>query len=253
MTGERHHSHSFWTDAHKRGERSARPQGKRWYAADWTQTPQRAEEAAAEADRVRAWCGAECADGTPCGAAVARLASAPFKTLALRIPADAPERHAPGFVDPGVDTFAAGLISTFGSSLAEKAQCGVSAITHLVAASADWGDEGAWTHVGRRALMAAAGAWMPAPMASPGGEPKRYVSLSSALVQASGTATKAAVGRTLARLFAAAHALGRTPAVFGFECDTPEAAPWLARHPVRTRRRASGCLSCIQLFSLIFS
>jgi hypothetical protein len=124
------------------------------------------------------------------------------------------------------ETFAAAPPWTFANTEFERFNWPVAAITHLVAASADWGDDKQWTHAGRRALMAAAGAWHDA--RTLGGELRAVASLSSRLVEQHITvnSSKQDVSALIRSLFAAASELDRTPALFAVPC----AMPWIERH-----------------------
>lgn len=72
----------------------------------------------------------------------------------------------------------------------------------------------------RRALMAAAGAWNKADTS------RRYATLARHLVTPEDLETRAKTAALIRRFVAAAHALGRVPAMFGFKCGD---AKWVTR------------------------
>lgn len=101
----------------------------------------------------------------------------------------------------------------------EYAQFDLSAITHLVGVG--WGfhmDDGG--NAARRALMAAGHAWS---AASPA---RRYATLARHLITPEDLASRFATSQLIRRFVAAAHALGRVPAMFGFPCAE---AKWVTR------------------------
>lgn len=206
-----HKDHPFWLD-HDRGNKSFRGPG-RWYEADFEK--RRVEEAWMD-EPVRQ-CGESCA--TPLFAWQRRqwATGYSYKEMRLSIPLDAPERALPG--GDAVETFAAGPPWTFGHQEDEYRQFEISAITHLVGCDVGFRMHGG-SHAGRRALMAAAGAWTKAPL------DRTYATLAPQLVTKEDLATKKALAGLIQRFVAAAHELDRMPAMFGFECRD---APWVLR------------------------
>lgn len=204
-------SHPFWRD-HDRGNKSYRAPGT-WYEAEFTREPVKEEwiDAAARA------CGETCA--TPNFAAHREwlLKNYAVKHMEISVPLDAPERALPG--GDAVETFSAAPPWTFGHQEDEYRHFELSAVTHLVGCDLGFRAHGG-SHAGRRALMAAAGAWMAAPSDA------KYATLAPQLVTRESLATRRALGELIQRFVAAAHELGRVPALFGFECLE---APWVGR------------------------
>lgn len=199
----------FWVE-HDRAAKSYRAPGT-WYEAEFRKRP--VEDAWLD-EPARA-CGASCA--TPNFAALREewLKGYSYKEMELRIPLDAPERSLPG--GDAVEIFAAAPPWTFGHQEDEYRHFEISAVTHLVGCDVGFKAH-AGSHSGRRALMAAAGAWTKAP-----GDAK-YATLAHQLVRDEDLATRRAVGELIQRFVAAAHELGRKPAMFGFDCSR---APWV--------------------------
>jgi hypothetical protein len=221
VTGDQAWDNPFWATksavfGKTAAELSVRKEGDRWYC-DFTRSKTLYDfpDAAAAAS-------IECthADDAVCAEAWAKyrreqLTGKPLEFLELRIPLDADD-PAP---EPGalraVERFAAGMPWTFGTCDAAHSGWRHTALIHLVACSADWSDEHLWTHVGRRALMVATGAWHLAAVLEP---VTRFLTLSPALVVLH-TATKNDFSRLLARLLAAAAATARMPVLPSFDCD----------------------------------
>lgn len=217
VTGKSSHSHTFW-QTNDRGNISRRVDGDTWYKSRWSV---RAAGSQASGHAVAHGFSAEkvyhnqVADhGRWSMFQNYKLKNAQFKSMELRIPADAE----PPPVSKRVEIFAAGLPYTFANSEFEHYGWPVAAVTHLVAATSNWDENGGWTHCGRRALLAAAGVWQTAP------EDERYVTLSHSLVQKQDLETKPNFTRLLKRFFDASYRLQRKPALFGFLCSD---APWL--------------------------
>lgn len=140
-----------------------------------------------------------------------------YESMNISIPIDAPERAFPG--GDAVELFVGAPLWTFGHAEDEYHNFDLSAVTHLVGVT--WGfDPSDGGNAARRALMAAAGAWS---RASP---ERRYATLAHHLVTPEDVASRATTAALIRRLFAAAHALGRVPAMFGFKCSD---APWIER------------------------
>lgn len=202
VTGALHHHHNFWKE-NDRGNISSRPPGKMWYASDWSyeevevsiQMP--ANLTVQQKERFENF------------QAVHRRAR--FKYMPIRIPAD--DQNS-GTNNNLSEIFAAGLPLTMSNY--QMAQYGwpVSAVVHLVAASADFGEGGEWTHSGRRAIMAAAGAWDVQNQ-----KEGLYLGIAPHTIQTIHFDSKESIIKTLRRLFKAAGSLRRTPAIFGVPCD----------------------------------
>jgi hypothetical protein len=217
VTGDGAHGHAFWAE-HDRGKRSKRIDGQLWYGSAWTSSEQRYSVPAQLPDMApaEAWAGFK----------ANRLSGVQLKYITLQIPTDAlDERGQPLFNDVR-ETFAAAPHWTFANTEFERFNWPVAAVTHLVAASADWGDERQWTHAGRRALMAAAGAWHNTRTVA--GQHRAVASLSSRVLEKHLTAnsSKQEVAALVQRLFAAAAELERMPAMFAVPCTLP----WIERH-----------------------
>jgi hypothetical protein len=150
VTGASNHKHAFWQE-HDRGKRSERAKGQAWYASAWSYSDERyAAPITFSGMKPEAqWQAFHSA----------KLENVQLKYMPLRIPLDALDEHGKLIPIDTIETFAAAPQWTFGNAEMESYNWPVVAVTHLVAASADWGDDHGWTHAGRRALMAAAGAW----------------------------------------------------------------------------------------------
>jgi hypothetical protein len=216
VTGKEHHNHAFWKE-NDRGKRSQRAENQAWYTSAWSFSNERyaAPVAFPNMKPEAHWNAFRSA----------KLENVQLKYMPLRVPQDALDEHGKPTPTDIIETFAAAPQWTFGNVQMERYNWPVVAVTHLVAASADWGDEHEWTHAGRRALMAAAGAWHGAQTFQ--GTLRKVVTLSSAVVQAelSHDNSKHGVAKLVQRFFAAASALGRLPAMFAVPCDLP----WLER------------------------
>ena len=217
VTGDTAHGHPFWKER-GRGDKSKRAEGQFWYQSAWSYSDARYAIPAKVADMAPADAWGQFKAN--------RLQGVQLKYMPLRIPPDALDQAGASLASDARETFAAAPAWTFANTEFERFGWPVAAVTHLVAASADWGDDRQWTHAGRRALMAAAGAWHDARTLR--GERRAVVSLSSRLVEehVPPTADKARVAALVRRLFAVAGALDRTPAVFAVPCEMP----WLERH-----------------------
>lgn len=217
------------------GQLSVRPEGERWYC-DWERSP--AEHSYGEPAGHEQCSGAAAEGG--CEVAWSRykqnqLTNKALEYLYLRLPVD---------LDPPppeprrMEKFAAAPEWVFGHCDSAHSGWRASAIIHLVACSADWGNQGEWTHVGRRALMVAAGAWRREAILEDRAT-LRFLTVSPELVAAGAPYnSKADAQKLLQQVLAAAVAEGRTPVMPGFRCaDLPwlEKADW-ARHGVFDRR-----------------
>jgi hypothetical protein len=212
VTGDKNHNHTFWLE-HDRGKHSSRAKGQAWYDSAWSYSETR------YAAPIRF---SNMKPEAPWNAfRSAKLENVQLKYMPIRVPFDVLTEH-----ENTTEVFAAAPQWTFGSAENERYNWPVVAVTHLVAASADWGDDRQWTHSGRRALMAAAGAWEGAQTYQ--GVLRKVVTLSSAVVEAelSKDNSKQGVTELVQRFFAAAAALGRLPGLFAIPCNLP----WLERH-----------------------
>jgi hypothetical protein len=213
VTGAGHHGHPFWHGTEERGNISRRLSGQSWYKAGWTLSDSRFSFTG----HVTA--------GDPADRNFAefqrKYETAPFKHMRIRIPADDDTAASDKTL---TEVFAAGFPYTFANNeFAMFNWRGSAALTHLVAASCDFGEDRLWTHSGRRAIMAARGAWLPADVRT-----RRYVGIQKHVILKTVFESKAAVVLALRKLFHAARVLERTPAVFGIPCAN---ITWVGRHP----------------------
>jgi len=245
VTGENAHNNPFWTTrspvfGKTAAELSVRGnQGQRWYC-DFSYSGRHSYAHAAELHPCEhvggdgASNGAEIAellrDTGACQAAWERysrekLSDLPLQYLELRIPLDATD-PAPGPEGSrAMELFAVAPEWVFGHCDSAHSGWHSSALIHLVACSADWGgggDGGEWTHVGRRALMVAAGAWR---REGNLGESQPYMTVSPSVVAAANIQSKQDASRLIARVIAAAAQLGRMAALPAFDCSSP----WMAK------------------------
>ena len=213
VTGPDHHNHSFWAE-HNRGNISRRASGARWYASDWTfqevnvtiaVPPNLTDDQKKRFENF-----------------VQTYAQTKFKSMQLRIPADDEQ---PGSDKAITEVFAAALPLTLSNYPMAMHGWPVSAMVHLVGASADFGDGGDVTHTGRRALMAVNNAWNVKPTGKD--TPLTYVALSQHTIESMRFDSKDAVLQGLRALFFLAQTLNRTPAVFGIPCHK---LPWVANN-----------------------
>ena len=140
--------------------------------------------------------------------------------LELRIPLDSVDPPSGPEGSRAMEKFAVAPEWVFGHCDSAHAGWHSSALIHLVACSADWGGK-EWTHVGRRALMVAAGAWRREALL---GFTRNYLVVSPALMAAQKFATKAEASRFLQLVIAAAAAQNRMPVLPAFDC----ASDWMA-------------------------
>ena len=263
VTGDKAWDNKWWKTYSKKfnatsGELSVRPEGKRWYC-DW-------EKSAPELSYADAAGHEQCAGaagGPECEAAWSRykanqLTNKQLEYLELRLPIDL---EPPPAEPRRMERFAAAPEWVFGHCDSAHSGWRASAIIHLVACSADWGNAGEWTHVGRRALMVAAGAWRREAVLEDRAS-LRFVALAPELVAASAPyKAKGDTNQLLQKLMAAAVAEGRIPVLPGFKCSD---LPWLdrndwSRHGVFDRRiikyrgmcyPAPGGRSCTHAFAI---
>ena len=202
VTGEAHHRHPFWKE-HNRGNISSRPPGTKWYASDWSyeevevSIPMPTNLTSQQLERFQNFQGIH--------------KRTRFKYMPIRIPADDPTAGSDKTVS---ETFAAGLPLTMSNYQTAQYGWSVSAVVHLVAASADFGDAGEWTHSGRRAIMASAGAWDVTPA-----DDVLYVGVAPHTIQTIDYSSKDSIIQTLRRLIYTAASLSRAPVIFGVPCD----------------------------------
>ena len=223
VTGDKAWGHPFWQTRSEvfnksAGELSRREEGKPWYC-DWLRSN---DTYAYEEGMSRHECVQPC--GERCTLAWDKyrreqLTGKRLEFLELRIPLDA----VPAPTLPReMDLFAAAPPWVFGLCDAAHTGWHYAALIHLVACSADWADDHPWTHVGRRALMVAAGAWRREAVIQP---VPPMLAVSPTLVVSADLQTKADVTRLISRILAAAASAGRLPVLPGFDCSLP----WIAK------------------------
>ena len=209
-TGSAKHNHPFWRE-NNRGNISRRVKGQKWYESEWSYL-----DFSFEFPQLQSSCSE---NATAYAAFTSKYGKSRLKHMNISIPRDDFQSDS---VKNATEMFAAGLPYTFANyQFSMHSWRGTAALTHLVAASADFGDERRWTHCGRRAVMAARGAWLPAPAKGRYIGVRRHTLLDGALFS-----TKNGTINTLRRLFYAAEQTNRTPAVFGVPCSK---LPWVAR------------------------
>lgn len=133
----------------------------------------------------------------------------PLEFLDLRIPLDVPYRS------DLVERFAVAPQWLFGTCEDAFSGYEFSAIIHLVACSPDYGRNPQWTHVGRRALMVAAGSWLPGSSDAP------LATLTTAHELARGVSSFEQASRLIRAVIFTAVKAGRVPVLPGFECHHP--------------------------------
>jgi len=232
VTGEGAHNHPFWKTVSPvfgktAAELSVRgAQGQRWYCEFQRSSERYSYQPAASGPSPCDNAAAEGEEEAACMAAWQRyrtevLSEKQLDYLELRIPLDATD-PAPGAEGERLmEKFAVAPEWVFGHCDSAHAGWHSSALIHLVACSADWGGK-EWTHVGRRALMVAAGAWRREALL---GFTRKYLTVSPDLVAAAGIKSRADAAAFILRVIAAAALQDRMPVLPAFDCDSD----WMLR------------------------
>jgi hypothetical protein len=250
VTGDSSHGHKFWKTmspvfGKTAGELSVRVDGQRWYCEPLSGAPSSYSVASSEptpCETITKEIMGEALSLNETGGSyflrqAGRVASAceghwsayrrdyltekPLMHLQLRIPLDAVD-PAPGpEVSRTMEIFAVAPEWTFGHCDSAHAGWQTSALVHLVACSADWSGK-EWTHVGRRALMVAAGAWRREGNLR---QTFRFLTVNPLLALTANVTTKDEASAFIVKVIAVAASLDRTPVLPGFDCESP----WIKR------------------------
>jgi hypothetical protein len=238
VTGESAHGHPFWKTVSPvfgktAAELSVRgAQGQRWYC-DFKHSEQlySYEPALSEPHPCDAGGGEPHAgeDAAACreawkhylGDSGTGMHRRSLDYLELRIPLDASDPSPGPEGSRLMEKFAVAPEWVFGHCDSAHSGWHSSALIHLVACSADWGGK-EWTHVGRRALMVAAGAWRREALL---GFTRRYLTVAPKLVAEAAIGDHTAASAFIRRVIAAAAMHDRMAVLPAFDC----ASQWMQR------------------------